>query len=1046
MPAFGKILGIDLGSNSLGTALIDTPSETVSFLGVRIFPAGVEGDLEEGKEESKAKTRRDARAVRRQTERRRHRLQKVFRLLQRMQLLPPGPRETVMPQLQKDLERCYPDTQVLPYYLRARALEQRLEPYELGRALYHLGQRRGFLSNRTAVKKGDDEKSTIKAAIRNLREELGGQTLGQYMASLNTHEIPIRNKPEFAAKNPHAHYTHRSMFEDEFERIWAAQVPYYPAALSDDNKAKLHYAIFHQRPLKDQSQLVGVCELEPAQNRAPLRLLAAQRFRVLGFVNNLRIRCEDGNEMGLTPQQRTCLLDLAERREKLTIAAARQALGIKHLKFTIEEGGETSVPVNLSATRLRTVLGSWWDELTSEQRDDLVEDIGDGKRCKTDEDVERCAIEKWHLQAETAEKLADVTLPSGYARFSSPAFVKLLPHLECGMSVTEAIREVPEYAERQKPADPLSLLPPVSRVLGEIRNPAVLRALTELRKTVNAIIRRYGKPDAIRIELARDLKKSKRERQSAVRTNREREALRAEAITELQRQDPIRFANPKGPDIEKYLLAKEARWTCPYTGQYYSFSDVFGENPIVDVEHIIPRSRCLDNSYVNKVLAYRTANIEKGDQTPHEWLHDSDLTRYEQMIAIVKGFDSRFETGKKLRRFSMQLSAPDSLLTEFSQRQLQETRYASKLACRFLGVLYGGEIDSSGTRRVFATAGQITAMLRRAWDLNLILNPHPTGDPEKTRADHRHHAIDALAVALTSNSMVQRLAAASAEADRLRKRRITLAAPFVNLCDKVRAKIEPLQVSHRPVRHLSGALHKETFYGRPRKYAVNGAKAKEYVHYRVPVTALNTRQMEEIVDPTVRRYVIEKANELGGGGNKFVNNWPMLRTRTGREIAIKRVRIRKVQRVESVGQGVKVRFVESGANHHAEVLAELNPHGKPARYVGLAVTLLEASERKRQGLPVVKKDHGPAYQFVCTLSEGDLLQARKPGIESPVIWKIRSVRESEQLVLTQTDDARLEKDIEKEKGLWQPTVNSIFRAGARKVLVSHLGEVIPARD
>lgn len=457
-----RILGIDLGSNSLGTALVDLEAETVPFLGVRIFPAGTKGDRDQGTEESKAKTRREARLARRQTERRTYRLQKVFRLLQRMRLLPPGPRADVVHALQRELERRYPQTTILPYFLRARALDHPLEPHELGRALYHLAQRRGFLSNRATGGKDDEDKGAIKSVIKTLRGDIeasGKRTLGEFMAALDSHRIPIRNKPEFSG-----HYTHRSMYEDEFERIWAAQAPHHPAALTDVNKAKLRYAIFHQRPLKDQSHLVGICELEPSESRAPLRSLAAQRLRVLGFVNNLRIRLEDGNEAGLTAAQRAMLLDLTEKSEKLSFAKARRDLGIpRPLVFTIEGGGEKSVPVNLTSTRLRSVLGAFWDDLTSAQRDDLVEDLGDGKRCKTDEDLERCAVEKWGLSPETAEKLTDVKLPPDYARFSAPALAKLLPDLEQGKSVTEAILAIPKYAERRKAAEPLPLLPPCKK-------------------------------------------------------------------------------------------------------------------------------------------------------------------------------------------------------------------------------------------------------------------------------------------------------------------------------------------------------------------------------------------------------------------------------------------------------------------------------------------------------------------------------------------------------------------------------------------------------
>jgi CRISPR-associated endonuclease Csn1 len=931
--------------------------------------------------------------------------------------------------------------------LRARALDHPLEPYELGRALYHLAQRRGFLSNRVGGKEDEAERSIVKSAIKGLSaaiQDSGKRTLAEYMVSLNPRLTPLRNKPETSN-----HYTHRSMFQDEFARIWDAQRQYHPEALTEHRRAKLFHALFHQRPLKDQSYLVGPCELEPEERRAPLRLLAAQRFRILGFVNNLRLRLEDGTERKLWPNERAVLLDLCEKSEKLSFAAARRALGLaKALRFTIEEGGEKNVPVDLTATRLRAALGPQWDDLSLAQKEDLVEDVGDGRRCPTDEDLDACARGKWGLPAELAEALTRVRLPDAYGRYSLKVLRELLPALEDGLTVEEAIRQHTKYAATRKPAEPLPLLPKVSDVLGEVRNPAVLRALTELRKTVNAIIRRYGKPDYTRIELARDLKKSKKERQNETSRSREREKLRQLAVEELRKHDSVRFANPRGPDIEKCLLAMEARWRCPYSGNQYGFTDVFGDHPAVDIEHIIPRSRSLDDSYLNKTLAYRSCNAEKGNRTPREWLFESDNERYERMIQVVKGSDPRFEVGKKLRRFAMELSDPDSLLREFTDRQLQETRYASKLACRYLGCLYGGATDNCGNQRVFASAGQITAKLRRAWDLNRILS----GQPEKSRADHRHHAIDALTVAVSSRKLIGDLAAASGEADRLFRRKVILPVPWAGFGEQTRSVIESIQVSHRPLRKLSGPLHEETLYSQPRAHVVGADRmgrpvTKDFVHYRVSVTTLNSaRDFQDIVDSSVRAAVEEKAAKLGGGGAKFLNDWPVLTTRRGDKVPIRRVRIRKVQSVVPIGQGPAQRFVIPGSNHHAEVVGQLDASGQIARYACHTVTLLQALERKRQQAPVVQREHGPGCRFVCTLSEGDLLEAQRPEDPEPRIWKVRSVRQSGQLELTPSLDARMKKEIEEAGLIWGPAVNPLFLKRARKVVVTHLGEVIPAND
>jgi CRISPR-associated endonuclease Csn1 len=360
----------------------------------------------------------------------------------------------------------------------------------------------------------------------------------------------------------------------------------------------------------------------------------------------------------------------------------------------------------------------------------------------------------------------------------------------------------------------------------------------------------------------------------------------------------------------------------------------------------------------------------------------------------------------------------------------------------------GERLTPAARGRVSACAGQVTATLRRAWDLNRILSDKP----EKSRDDHRHHAVDALTVALSSARTVQDLARAAEEAERTRRRRVALPVPWVGFAEATRSAVEGIKVSHRPVRKLSGPLHDETFYSPPRRWVEGGGKGrpkeKEGVHYRVPLTKLESpKDFASIVDSQVRAAVEEKAAELGGGGNRFQNNWPHLKTRKGGSVPIRRVRIRKVERVKQIGDGSRKRFVIPGSNHHMEVLAQIDAKGKIRGYDFHTVSMLEAYERNRQKTAVVRRDHGPEYEFRCTLSEGDMVDAKRPGDPEPRIWKVRSVRESGQLDLTLAEDARKKADTEKAGLLWKPAVQPLFRDyAARKVLVTHLGEILPAND
>jgi len=237
----------------------DEPDKIINA-GVRCFEAGVEGDIEKGKDSSVAAARRAARATRRGLWRRARRMDRIFRLLQRMDLLPgpithdPVQRDLLIRKVDDQLRETYPlkgdhqANQVRPYLLRAMALDKRLEKPELGRAIYHLAQRRGFLSNRKADRK-DKDSGTVKTAINELANDIntsGSRTLGEHLSKLDPDAIRIR-----------ARWTARGMYQKEFDAMMDAQKKWHPETLTDEKINQLRDALFFQRPLKSQKHLIG---------------------------------------------------------------------------------------------------------------------------------------------------------------------------------------------------------------------------------------------------------------------------------------------------------------------------------------------------------------------------------------------------------------------------------------------------------------------------------------------------------------------------------------------------------------------------------------------------------------------------------------------------------------------------------------------------------------------------------------------------------------------------------------------------------------------
>jgi len=1037
---------LDLGPYSVGYAQIRLENGTPAGLlhcGARVFEAGVTGEVEQGKDASRNRDRREARLTRRVLQRRARRLSKLAHLLQRAGLLPVGKldpgdeRDRFMAALDKEIRARHvgsadpaPALDQLPYFLRARALGEKLEAHELGRALYHLAHRRGFKSNRKAPPKEDEDLGKVKAGIADLEQHMqaaGARTLGEYFAGLDPHEKRIRGR-----------WTARKMYEDEFETIWSAQAAHHHDLLTDELKQEARQAIFHQRPLRSQKHLIGVCSLEAPARRACWALPVPQRFRMLQKVNDLLVVHTDTGEIRpLADEERRALLAALDERGDLKFTEMRKLLKLKKCRFNLEEGGEKKLPGNRTGAKLADVFGDRWEALSSEQRDLVVQDLLSVEKPDT---LARRGREAWGLDEAAAERFADLSLETDHADLSTKAMGKLLPLMEEALHYAEARKQV--YGEQQERAAPLDELPPVHEAVPALRNPMVARALAELRRVVNALIRRDGKPDMIRVELGRDLKKKRKDRKAIWERNRANQKRREEAKARILKEAGI---EPKGRDIEKALLAEECDWTCPYTGRTISMQALVGRTPQFDVEHIIPFQRSFDNSFFNKTLCYHEENrSRKRDNTPFE-AYGADPERYGAILERVRKFKGH-AAKEKLRRFRLDSTEE---FEDFTSRQLNDTRYASSLAADYLGLLYGGRTDADGKLRVQVGRGQTTKYLRDEWGLNAIL-----GDGgQKSRDDHRHHAVDAVCIALTGPATVKMLSDAAARAARARRRRFApLPEPWPDFLNDVRRGIDAAVVSHRTERAVRGALHRETLYSRPIRETDEDGTVREVHHVRKPLKWFKSRKaLEDIADSAVRKAVLAKLDELGGKPDKAFadpKNHPALKTKDGRRVPIHKVRIRVSEKPVSIGKGHRERRVLTGSNHHVEIFEVKDERGR-AKWDGEIVTTLEALRRLRAGEPVVRRDHGPDKRFLFSLCGGDIIEIDEES-GSRGLYRIRGISAATaggiELAFVRINDARKKKDIIAAGDWRRPLLEPVRKLNCRKVVVTPLGEVRRAND
>jgi len=1050
-------LGIDAGCASIGWCAVEIDDEDqpvgIHSTGIRRFEAGVEGDITRGRDESKSQQRREARGPRRNTWRRQWRMRKVFRILQQAQLLPPSETDhhddrhqlllALDRRLVEDLNLIldHSSAQVVPYTLRAHALDIQLPPYALGRAFYHLAQRRGFLSNLKASRGKDDERGKVKTGISELAkaiDQANARTLGEYFASIDFKEQRIRQR-----------WTSRQMYRDEFEAIWLAQAADHPQ-MTDGLREQLEAAIFDQRPLKSQKGLVGRCALEPYKRRAPTACLPYQHFRVLQQLNDLKVVCPDGEIRGLKEEELQKLLAEVTEKGDLTWAAVKKLLDMKksktyerHYEFNFEEDGDKKMLGNRTASKFSAALGEQWQALGEATQTTLVDSV---LTFEDEQPLLEHLQQHWKFTKPQAQAVAELSLEAGYGNISRRAINKLRPLMEAGVPFSAARKEAyPESFESNKPIDYLS---PFHEVVPNVRNPTLTRVMAELRKIVNALIKLHGKPVFVRIELARDLKRSRKDRKQLTEQRDQNTKSREKAKEKLIKKEfGEKYATPH--NILKIRLADECNWKCPFTGKGIEMGTLIGDNSQFDVEHIIPYSRSLDNSFANKTLCYSDENRHvKKNGTPFEVYSSSK--EWEEMLERVRHFQGK--TAKRKLQFFQTEKLPDSEL--FAARQLSDTRYLSRSAADYLATLYGGRTDEKGKLRVQASPGRLTAILRRAWDLNRLGIGDPDDPNQKDRADHRHHAIDAFVVAVTNPGTVKAANDAAARAEDYYSRELLsdMPLPWDGFSWKeLGDKLDEIIVSSRVNRKLNGKLHQDTILSKP--YTIpdpkNSKQTKTVHHVRKPLASMSRGEVKAIVDPAIKEAVLEKLAKIGGDPSKAFadpNNHPYLTAKDGRLIPIHSARIRKADKTIEVGQGSRLRHVCPGDNHHMEIMAVFVKEGNHQKWEGHIVSQFEATRRHRMQEPIVQKNHGAGREFVFSLTNGEHVVV--PGDEEGTEKILRvAVISGQKVEFVEHCDARPITIRKKAPGARiYFSVNSLRKAGGRKVSVTPLGRIHPAND
>ena len=740
------ILGLDIGIASVGWAMVEIDEEEKPIrlidLGVRVFECAEvpkTGD-------SLAAARRLARSVRRLTRRRAHRLLRARRLLKREGVLQAADFD------ENSLIKSLPNT---PWQLRAAALDHKLTPLEWSAVLLHLIKHRGYLSQRK--NEGETADKELGALLKGVADNAHALQTGDFRTpaelALNKFEKEsghIRNQ-----RGDYSHTFSRKDLQAELNLLFEKQKEFGNPHVSDGLKEGIETLLMTQRDsIPDESAILrmqGKCTFEKNKSRAAKHSWSAERFIWLSKLANLRITDEFGTRK-LTEIERQILIDLPYKLKTVSYQQVRNALTSlsPNALFNIgyhkkDKKGEIKSSDKIEKDTKFMEMKFWhkiketlegngrkteWQSLSSNHN--LLDEIGTVFTiCKNDERRKVLLTGKIKEDQDILDILCDHVDFTCTVNLSLEALKNILPFMEQGDDYDTAWRKVypPQSTKKE------SVLPPIPA--DEIRNPVVLRALSQARKVINGVVRRYGSPARIHIETAREVGKSFKDRKEIEKRQEENRKDREKSATEFREYFPNFIGEPKSKDILKLRLYKQQHGKCLYSGKEINLGRL-NEIGYVEIDHALPFSRTWDDSFNNKVLVLGSENQNKGNQTPYEYFNGKDNSReWQEFKARVE--TSRFPRSKK-QRILLQKFDEDS----FKKRNLNDTRYVNRFLCQFIADRM--RLTGKGKRRIFASNGQITNLLRGFWGLR------------KVRAGNdRHHALDAVVVACSTVAMQQKI-------------------------------------------------------------------------------------------------------------------------------------------------------------------------------------------------------------------------------------------------------------------------------------------------
>lgn len=751
-------LGLDVGIKSVGWCVLECDENgepiQINALNSRIFDAAEHPQTGA----SLAEPRRNARGLRRRIRRKSFRLERIRKLFieNGIELF----------ETQDDLiclKDEYKNLDVVK--LRSDALDKNLTEAEFARVLYSLARHRGFKSNKREGAKDSDE-GKLLGSIRKSEEEMresGMRTRGEQLYK----KYLMEGKPVHNKGGDYSMCVSRDILVKEIELLFEKQKEFGNNFATDKNKEKYLDIFLSQRNFDEGpgkgSQYTGShdvkkCEIYRDEDVAAKGTYTSEWATIYQKINNLSIIC-GGDRRRLSNEERQIAVELAKKVEKVTYKAFRKAIKLDDdYRFSAlnysekkkqgkkkNEGESKSDVVEINDVVDSLACEDKGDFITAKNSNKIVKALNDNLKSDIeliDEIAEICTKYKsenlfrsaiaeskiigGRLDEETIEKLSKIDM-KGYGHLSLHVLREILPYLEEGMVYSDAMQKAGHnHSEHNFEKQKFLGTKEVYDAIGGVTSPVVKRALSQTVKVIDAVIRQYGSPYAINIELARDMSMTKDERDKLKKENDAR-AAKNEAI----RENIAKLnAMPNATNVLKYKLYEEQDHKCAYSMETLDINHLF-EDGYYEIDHIIPYSRSFDDSFNNKVLVLKRENQNKRNSTPVEYFERIGRD-YDEVLAFWKAVYQK--RNRKKLEFLQKKEINES---EWKNRALNDTRYASRMLANLIkDYLLFDEKSKDKYGKVETVKGAITSYLRRFWGVQKI---REDGD--------KHHAVDAAIIA-----------------------------------------------------------------------------------------------------------------------------------------------------------------------------------------------------------------------------------------------------------------------------------------------------------